>query len=76
MDYRLVRTLAPIALADDTELRLELEEFSGTRWISLTTWSRERGKWCKLPGSTKLPVALLDEVQNRFTAATRPSRAA
>ena len=50
MEYRMVRALAPITLAEDEEVRLELVEFGRTRWVSLSTWHRDRGKWCKLPG--------------------------
>lgn len=68
-EYRTVRTLAPITLAEGEEVRLELVEFGTTRWLNLSTWHRAGEQWVKLPGSTKLPVHLLGEVRNRFTAA-------
>ena len=76
MEYRTVRMLAPIALAEGEEVRLELLESGTTRWLSLSTWTKDGKQWVKLPGSTKIPVTLLDEVQRRFVAAATPSRAA
>ena len=69
MEHRVVRTLASLPLAEDAEVRFELIEFGTTRWVVMSTWHRDRGKWVKLPGSTKLPVELLGEVRNRFSAA-------
>jgi hypothetical protein len=76
MDYKTIRQLEPIVLAEGEEIHLELIEFGGTRWLSLTTWTWDTFRWVKLPGSVKVPVTLLDEVQRRFVAAVTPSRAA
>ena len=68
-EYRTVRTLAPIALAEGEEVRFSLEEYGVTRWVSMTTWCRHDSTWVRMPGSVKLPLGLLSEVRNRFTAA-------
>lgn len=66
---RVLRPLAPIALATDRELRLELMEVNGQRRVSLVVWNKGRYDWHRLPGKVEIPVSLLGELTNRFTAA-------
>ena len=68
--YRVVRTLAPIVLAANAEVRIELRAYGPTHWIAMTTWHKMiDGRWARLPGSTNIPVHLLGQLRNRFTAA-------
>ena len=69
MDYRIIRELAPMSLSSGDEVRLELVEFGGTRWLSLTSWTRDDDRWVKLPGTVKFPLSLLGELHNRLSAA-------
>ena len=67
--FRVVRDLAPIVLAANSEIRLELRQYGPTQWLAMTTWHETDGEWVRLPGSTNVPVHLLGQLRNRFTAA-------
>ena len=66
---RIVRQLAPIALDSDQELRLQLVEINGHPRVSMAVWRRLGNRWAKLPGLIQIPVGLLGELKNRFSAA-------
>ena len=68
--FRIVRDLAPIVLAANAEVRIELRAYGPTHWIAMSTWHKTiDGRWVRLPGSTNVPVHLLGELKNRFAAA-------
>ena len=70
---RHVRTLAPIPLSTDKELRLELVEVDTTRFVHLTTWYKYQATWNKLPGDVSVPVGVIPELHNRLNAASGPA---
>ena len=66
---RVIRPLAPIPISTDRELRLELVEVNGNKRVSMAIWFKGGLQWHRMPGVVEIPVSLLGELTNRFTAA-------
>lgn len=71
---RWVRDLAPIALGPNRELRLAATSVSGSRRVTMSTWTRRDAEWHKMPGHVSIPLELLGLLRDRLQAATVDTR--
>ena len=60
--------MMPITLNGDEELRLQLVEHNYKRSIRMAVYRRGFGIWVKMPSTVQVPVGLLGELRNRFSA--------
>ena len=65
---RWVQDLAPIALATDRELRIQLVEVAGRRRLAMAMYTKGDKEWVRVPGCVEIPVGLIPALQNRLTA--------
>ena len=66
---RWLRDLAPIPIATDREVRIQLVEVNGQKRVSMGVWCKGGVEWHRMPGVVQIPVSLLGELHNRLTAA-------
>ena len=65
---RWVRDLAPITLATDREIRIQLVEVNGRRRVAMAMYAKGDKEWVRVPGCVEIPIGLITELQNRLNA--------